>query len=200
MKLLILNQNLEAEPAPEIRDVECFRKIIVRDKDKYKKNCKKELCYVYHMSDNMSSYANFPEKERHAHLANDIFQDKNWKADKEILECIELYKKISVTPSEKLVVTLNETLHKTDKIIKALIEQLEENLTNETHKQAIIKMGNAVKTGVQVTVDDINALMDVGKRVPAILKELESLEQKIKNEKQLNTKARGNTEISNRER
>ena len=40
MKLLILNQNLEAEPAPEIRDIECFRKIIVRDRDKYKKTVK----------------------------------------------------------------------------------------------------------------------------------------------------------------
>jgi hypothetical protein len=200
MKLLILNQSLEAEPAPEIRDIECFRKIIIRDRDKYKKTCKKELCYIFHMADNTSSYSNFPEKERHAHLANDVFQDKDWKSDNIIIECIELYKKLNVTPSEKLVVTLNETLHKTDKIIRALIEQMEENLTNETHKQAIIKMGNAVKTGVQVTVDDINALMDVGKRVPSLLKELESLEQRIKNEKQLNVKARGNTEVSNREK
>jgi hypothetical protein len=200
MKILILNQNLEAEPAPEIRDIECFRKIIVRDKDKYKKTCKKELCYIFNMADNNSKYANFPDKERHGHLVNDIFQDPKWKPDAEITECIETYKRITITPSEKLVVTLNETIHKTDKIIKALIEQLEENLANNTHKQPYIKMGNAVKTGVQLTVDDINALMDVGKRVPQMLKELEGLEQKIKNEKQNNSKAKGNIEISERER
>lgn len=200
MKILILNQNLEAEPAPEIRDIECFRKIIVRDKDKYKKTCKKELCYIFNMADNNSKYANFPDKERHGHLANDIFQDPKWKPDAEIAECIDTYKRITITPSEKLVVTLNETIHKTDKIIKALIEQLEENLANNTHKQSYIKMGNAVKTGVQLTVDDINALMDVGKRVPQMLKELESLEQKIKNEKQNNSKAKGNIEISEREK
>jgi hypothetical protein len=200
MKILILNQNLEAEPAPEIRDIECFRKIIVRDKDKYKKTCKKELCYIFNMADNNSKYANFPDKERHGHLVNDIFQDPKWKPDAEIAECIETYKRITITPSEKLVVTLNETIHKTDKIIKALIEQLEENLANNTHKQPYIKMGNAVKTGVQLTVDDINALMDVGKRVPQMLKELESLEQKIKNEKQNNSKAKGNIEISEREK
>jgi len=200
MKILILNQNLEAEPAPEIRDIECFRKIIVRDKDKYKKTCKKELCYIFNMADNNSKYANFPDKERHGHLVNDIFQDPKWKPDAEITECIETYKRITIKPSEKLVVTLNETIHKTDKIIKALIEQLEENLANNTHKQPYIKMGNAVKTGVQLTVDDINALMDVGKRVPQMLKELEGLEQKIKNEKQNNSKAKGNIEISERER
>ena len=200
MKILILNQNLEAEPAPEIRDIECFRKIIVRDKDKYKKTCKKELCYIFNMADNNSKYANFPDKERHGHLVNDIFQDPKWKPDAEIAECIETYKRITITPSEKLVVTLNETIHKTDKIIKALIEQLEENLANNTHKQPYIKMGNAVKTGVQLTVDDINALMDVGKRVPQMLKELEGLEQKIKNEKQNNSKAKGNIEISEREK
>lgn len=200
MKILILNQHFEAEPAPEVRDIECFRKIIVRDRDKYKKQCKKELCYVFHMADYNSKYSNFPEKERHGHLANDIFKDPTWQPDVEILECIELYKKLNTTPSEKLVVTLNETIHKTDKIIKALIEQLEENLTNETHKQAIIKMGNAVKTGVQVTVDDINSLMDVAKRVPAMLKELENLENKIKNEKQSDSRAKGNVNISEREK
>jgi hypothetical protein len=42
--------------------------------------------------------------------------------------------------------------------------------------------------------------MDVGKRVPQMLKELEGLEQKIKNEKQNNSKAKGNIEISERER
>ena len=200
MKLLILNQTFEAEPAPEIRDIECFRKIIVRDRDKYKKECKKELCYIYNMADNDSKYSNFPEKERHGHLANDIFQDPLWKADQNILDCIETYKNLTVTPSEKLVVTLNETIHKTDKIIKALINQLEENLTNETHKQAIIKMGNAVKTGVQVTVDDINALMDVAKRVPSMLNELEKLQEKIKSEKQSNFKTKANLQVAERER
>jgi len=92
MKILILNQNLEAEPAPEIRDIECFRKIIVRDKDKYKKTCKKELCYIFNMADNNSKYANFPDKERHGHLVNDIFQDPKWKPDAEITECIETYR------------------------------------------------------------------------------------------------------------
>ena len=200
MKLLILSQQLEAEPAPEIRDIECFRKIIVRDRDKYKKECKKELCYIFNMADNDSKYANFPEKERHAHLANDIFQDPTWKADQNILDCIETYKKLTVTPSEKLVVTLYETIHKTDKIIKALIEQLEDNLTNESYKEKYIKMGNSVKTGIQITVDDINALMDVGKRVPAMLAELEKLQERIRTEKQASSKVRGNTTLSDRER
>lgn len=200
MKLLILNQNLEAEPAPEIRDIECFRKIIVRDRDKYKKTVKKELCYIFNMADNDSKYAHFPEKERHVVLAKDIFQDSTWKTDDNINECIEAYKKLTVTPSEKLVITLNETIHKTDKIIKALIEQLEENLTNETHKEKYIKMGNSVKTGVQITVDDINALMDVGKRVPLMLGELEKLQDKIRTEKQASSKVRGSLTISERER
>jgi hypothetical protein len=61
-------------------------------------------------------------------------------------------------------------------------------------------MGNSVKTGVQITVDDINALMDVGKRVPLMLGELEKLQDKIRTEKQASSKVRGSLTISERER
>jgi hypothetical protein len=62
-------------------------------------------------------------------------------------------------------------------------------------------MGNAVKTGVQITVDDINCLMDVGKRVPLMLTELEGLQKKVEKEKEEKaSRIKGKLEVSNRER
>lgn len=208
MKLLEVNKEFNVEIEPHCYEIEAFKNVIKRtkitngDADGRKKViAKKELAYIYHMASNDSIYANFSEKDRHFNLLNDIFGDPKYKIDDEVRIAIEKYKELNITPALKLIMTLTETLHKTDKIIKAVIDQLEENLTNETHKQAIIKMGNAVKTGVQVTVDDINCLMDVGKRIPLMLNELDNLQKKVEKEKEEKaSRIVGKLEINNRER
>jgi len=208
MKLLAVDKEMNVEIEPHCYEIEEFKNVIKRikktrgDTDGRKKElAKKELAYVYHMASNDSIYANFSERDRHFNLLNDVFGDSSYKIDSEVKLAIEKYKELNITPALKLIVTLTETLHKTDKIIKAIIEQLEENLTNNTHKQQYVKMGNAVKTGVQITVDDINCLMDVGKRVPLMLTELEGLQKKVEKEKEEKaSRIKGKLEVSNRER
>jgi hypothetical protein len=208
MKLLAVDKEFNVEIEPHCYEIEEFKNVIKRikktkgDTDGRKKElAKKELAYVYHMASNDSIYANFSERDRHFNLLNDVFGDSSYKIDAEVKLAIEKYKELNITPALKLIVTLTETLHKTDKIIKAIIEQLEENLENNTHKQQYVKMGNAVKTGVQITVDDINCLMDVGKRVPLMLTELEGLQKKVEKEKEEKaSRIKGKLEVSNRER
>ena len=208
MKLLVVDKEFNVEIEPHCYEIEEFKNVIKRikktrgDTDGRKKElAKKELAYVYHMASNDSIYANFSERDRHFNLLNDVFADSSYKIDAEVKLAIEKYKELNITPALKLIVTLTETLHKTDKIIKAIIEQLEENLENNTHKQQYVKMGNAVKTGVQITVDDINCLMDVGKRVPLMLTELEGLQKKVEKEKEEKaSRIKGKLEVSNRER
>jgi hypothetical protein len=208
MKLLAVDKEFNVEIEPHCYEIEEFKNVIKRikktrgDTDGRKKElAKKELAYIYHMASNDSIYANFSERDRHFNLLNDVFADSSYKIDAEVKLAIEKYKELNITPALKLIVTLTETLHKTDKIIKAIIEQLEENLENNTHKQQYVKMGNAVKTGVQITVDDINCLMDVGKRVPLMLTELEGLQKKVEKEKEEKaSRIKGKLEVSNRER
>lgn len=208
MKLLAVDKEFNVEIEPHCYEIEEFKNVIKRikktkgDTDGRKKElAKKELAYIYHMASNDSIYANFSERDRHFNLLNDVFGDSSYKIDAEVKLAIEKYKELNITPALKLIVTLTETLHKTDKIIKAIIEQLEENLENNTHKQQYVKMGNAVKTGVQITVDDINCLMDVGKRVPLMLTELEGLQKKVEKEKEEKaSRIKGKLEVSNRER
>ena len=208
MKLLAVDKEFNVEIEPHCYEIEEFKNVIKRikktrgDTDGRKKElAKKELAYVYHMASNDSIYANFSERDRHFNLLNDVFADSSYKIDAEVKLAIEKYKELNITPALKLIVTLTETLHKTDKIIKAIIEQLEENLENNTHKQQYVKMGNAVKTGVQITVDDLNCLMDVGKRVPLMLTELEGLQKKVEKEKEEKaSRIKGKLEVSNRER
>lgn len=208
MKLLSVDKEFNVEIEPHCAEIEEFKNVIRRTKTlkgdsdgRNKTVAKKELAYIYHMASNDSIYANFSEKDRHFNLLNDIFKDASYKIDETVKLAIIKYKELSITPALKLIMTLTETLHKTDKIIKAVIEQLEENLENGTHKQPIIKMGNAVKTGVQVAVDDINCLMDVGKRVPLMLNELEGLQKKVEKEKEEKaSRIKGKLEINDRER
>jgi hypothetical protein len=208
MKLLLVDKEFNIEIEPHCYEIEEFKNVIKRTKTlkgdsdgRNKTVAKKELAYIYHMASNDSIYANFSEKDRHFNLLNDIFKDPNYKIDEIVKLAIEKYKELNITPALKIIVTLTETLHKTDKIIKAVIEQLEENLENGTHKQQYVKIGNVVKTGVQITVDDINALMDIGKRLPAALNELDGLQKKVEKEKEEKvSKIKGKLEISDRER
>lgn len=208
MKLLTVDKEFNVEIEPHCCEIEEFKAIVRRKKTcagdadgRLKVIAKKELAYVYHMASNDSIYASFSEKERHQNLLEDVFKDSSYKIDQEVKDAVEKYKALSITPALKLIVTLNETLHRTDKIIKALINQLEQNLEDETYKEKLIKIGNAVKTGVQLTVDDVNALIDVAKRVPLILNELENLQKKAEKEKEEKAaRIKGKLEISDRER
>jgi hypothetical protein len=162
---------------------------------------RKELAYVYHMSSDEGPYFSFPPKERHQRLANDLFEDHKWEPDAEILAGIEKFKELNQTPSSKTVGTIINALHKANKIVDTLINEIENNLDEEKYKQGVTNKQGQIVTGVEIMLGYIQSLIKAANEIPKSIDIFEKLQEKILKEKQVAaSKFRGGAEISDFER
>ena len=69
-------ENQEVVISPQALQIAAFRTIWTRDRDKYKVIAKKELAYVYYMSDYKSPYMNKEENERQEMIIRSLFKDE----------------------------------------------------------------------------------------------------------------------------
>jgi hypothetical protein len=92
-------------------------------------------------------------------------------------------------------------LHKTNKIINILINEIESNLAEEKYKQGVTNKQGQIVTGVEIMLGDIQALLKAANEVPKTIDIFEKLQEKILKEKQVAaSKFRGGAEISDFER
>lgn len=188
-------------------EVEEFRRVVKRTKTckedsdgRRKLMARRELAYIYHMSSQDSVYYNSDEKQRHQRLCQDLFGDPQWEADEVVKAAIVKYKDLTKTPSSFFVDTITQTLHKSERVINVLINELEDKIERKTYKQDVINKSGMVKTGIQILLDDVSALMKVGKDIPPLLRELEQVREKVEKEKSMKSgKIRANLTISSRE-
>jgi hypothetical protein len=208
MRLLKVNNDLELEIVPEILEIPEFKAIVRRTKKSKGDNdgrlklvAKKELAYVYHMASDEGPYFSYPPKERHQRLANDLFEDHKWEPDDEVLAGIEKFKELNQTPSSKTVGTIINALHKANKIVDTLINEIENNLEEEKYKQGVTNKQGQIVTGVEIMLGDIQALIKAANEIPKSIDIFEKLQEKILKEKQVAaSKFRGGAEISDFER
>lgn len=208
MRLLRVNEDLTLDIIPEVLEIPEFKAIVKRVKKckgdtdgRLKLMARKELAYVYHMSSDEGPYFSFPPKERHQRLANDLFEDHKWEPDAEILAGIEKFKELNQTPSSKTVGTIINALHKANKIVYILINEVENNLNEEKYKQGVTNKQGQIVTGVEIMLGDIQALIKVANEIPKSIDIFEKLQEKILKEKQVAaSKFRGGAEISDFER
>jgi uncharacterized protein YqgV (UPF0045/DUF77 family) len=208
MRLLRVNEDLTLDIIPEVLEIPEFKAIVKRVKKckgdtdgRLKLMARKELAYVYHMSSDEGPYFSFPPKERHQRLANDLFEDHKWEPDAEILAGIEKFKELNQTPSSKTVGTIINALHKANKIVDTLINEIENNLDEEKYKQGVTNKQGQIVTGVEIMLGDIQALIKAANEIPKSIDIFEKLQEKILKEKQVAaSKFRGGAEISDFER
>lgn len=208
MRLLKVNDDLSLEIVPEVLEIPEFKAIVKRikkckgDNDgRLKLMARKELAYVYHMSSDEGPYFSFAPKERHQRLANDLFEDHKWEPDAEILAGIEKFKELNQTPSSKTVGTIINALHKANKIVDTLINEIENNLDEEKYKQGVTNKQGQIVTGVEIMLGDIQALIKAANEIPKSIDIFEKLQEKILKEKQISaSKFRGGAEVSDFER
>jgi uncharacterized protein YqgV (UPF0045/DUF77 family) len=208
MRLLKVNDDLSLEIVPEVLEIPEFKAIVKRikkckgDNDgRLKLMARKELAYVYHMSSDEGPYFSFAPKERHQRLANDLFEDHKWEPDAEILAGIEKFKELNQTPSSKTVGTIINALHKANKIVDTLINEIENNLDEEKYKQGVTNKQGQIVTGVEIMLGDIQALIKAANEIPKSIDIFEKLQEKILKEKQVAaSKFRGGAEVSDFER
>jgi hypothetical protein len=101
MKLITL-KGWDLQVAEEAWGISAFRDILERDKSKEKERAINELLYVYHYCDIRSDFSITPENEKEAVLKEQIKLPAKWKADKKVQAAIEVYKKFSETPIQRL--------------------------------------------------------------------------------------------------
>lgn len=103
MKLFELNRvTWEVEVAPEALIIDCFAKIVKRDKNKDRSVAKKELALIYHYCDIRSDYVGVSDDVKLNQLIDNLNLPKGYKLDKDMKDAIDFYMKNSVTIIQEL--------------------------------------------------------------------------------------------------
>lgn len=103
-----------------------------RDKTKAKTKAYQELCYVYHMADNNSEYADYSYDVKKATIKEDHIKDEDWEEDDAVVAAIEKYKLLHETSSMRYLKSQERLIEKVRKRMDAVDEdELEDEKTLE---------------------------------------------------------------------
>jgi hypothetical protein len=168
MKLFTM-KDWQLETSEEIWGLKPFKKLLDRDKTKYKTRAHAELMYVWFFCDIKSDYMLMEEGERDAELKKDLSGlPKNWKADKTIEEAVALYNKTSITTIQRL----HRQALKSAQAIGDYLENSAELLRERD------KMGKVV--------NDIAKISQAVQRIPKLMQDLKAAEKEVIKEQQDN--------------
>lgn len=148
MKLFELDEDNNVIIAEEVREIPEFKKLIMRDKDRNKRNALRELSYIYHRADYRSVYNNYAPDEKLQKLAQDFKVEHE---DTEIKKAIEKYLELTQSPIIRL---LNSSRRK--------IDELAEYIENTTLTDDTIEVFLKASKDIPVV---INALDKIEEKV-----------------------------------
>lgn len=173
-------KNYKLQIQPEAYALTPFKIIWDRDKTKDKKVAIEELSYIYFMTDYASDYSNIlDEEERSKEVKNGCISNKKWEPDKVIKDAIKFYEDRQHTIKLGL---LQDARHG--------IRNLSSYLRNVNFEEVEINE----KTGEVKPVHDAKKYADTIKQIPAILEALDTLEEAVKKERDVQKGLRGNRE------
>jgi len=88
-----------------ISTIKEFKKLIIRDKDRNKKQAQKEFTFIYHYLDFRSQFSNYPDADRlkEALRNADLDQALAINKDKDLVEAIIRYKELRETRSLRII-------------------------------------------------------------------------------------------------
>lgn len=98
-------KNFQVTVDPEVLTVPEFFAIWEKDKSKDKSKAFKELAYVYHMADFNSPYSNLSEEKKKQRVGYDIMKNQNYSPPTYVVDAINKYKELSITPKERLLMS-----------------------------------------------------------------------------------------------
>jgi hypothetical protein len=150
MRIFDLDEDSNVVIAEEIREIPEFKKLVMRDKDRQKRNALRELSYVYHKSDYRSVYNNYSPVEKLAKLKEDFKVEAE---DDVIKSAISKYLELTQTPIIRL---LNSSRQKIDE----LAEYIEHTTITDDTIEVFIKASEKIP-------NLINALDKIEEKVKA---------------------------------
>lgn len=165
----------------ELRVIKEFRDLIAEDKDREKRHATDWFAYIYHFCDYKSPYQMYDEKERHIRVCKDLKLEPSFKPSSRMKAAMKKYNTLQVTPAIRTLMTTREALQSAERGIKAMNRKIDELLSNEDDE--IDTTGDAVKL--------IGKLLELAEKLPAVVKTVSDLEDKVKQEQSADTKLRG---------
>lgn len=147
---------------PDVLAIPALKKIWDRDKTKDKEKAMKELSYIVFLCDFHSPYKDLRSDEKEKIIKNDIFGDDNWKGDKSIEEAIEIYNRLQITPSMRMLQSSKIAVEKVAKWFE------EVDLTKEDGFGKLLYSATDVSRNL--------------KEIGSIVKSIASLEKQVKTE------------------
>ena len=166
-----------------IKQIPEFKRLIERDKDRFKKQAQMDLLYVYFTCDYKSPYVkNTPESERKSRVKKELRIPSGWEPDADIIFAQERYKNLQRTATVDTLASVREALLTSNKLLNVLRKQIDEGLSDE----AALAQNPAMI--VQLT-ESLNAILVLGQKIPTTVKTIAELETKVK-EEQASTKVR----------
>ncbi len=131
-----------------------FKKILKRDKDRFKRDAFNELCYIYHVADPKSipNTKGYSDKERHKYSIIKSNLSLDWKPDSIVLEAIALYKEEHSSIAKDTITELLKTFRFTNKVIIKVRSSIEEllqgdKLTKEQATEVLSLIETTIKLG-----------------------------------------------------
>jgi hypothetical protein len=120
MKLLVIEDDLRAYPAPEVAGVEEFKELVKRDRGspgdsqgRKKQRAARELAYIYHMVSPDSPYRVYDADLREELICRDLFHDyPEWRLDDVVTAAMEKYKELKQTELSLLLVGATAAVNK----------------------------------------------------------------------------------------
>ena len=154
---------------PDVLNIPVFKIIYDRDKSKEKNQAFRDLSYIYHMADNNSIYADFPQNKREEMIKIDFKIEEDYSKDVEIQSAIVKYREYAESPKQRLL---------------------------RAAKNKIGEFGEFMDT-TSLTVDTVDSIQKIFKDLSNTIANFDKLEEAVKKEKESNTsKVRGNKSIS----
>lgn len=170
------------QPTPEVLQIEPFKRIWRRDKDRDKKLALKEFAYIEFMSSvrNSNPYSSYPEDLRHEVIVKDLFSKKypDWKPDKLISEGIEKVNEFQTNGSVSYTYYISA---------KRAVEKLQSFFNT-------VNLNERNSNGIPIykPADITKAVNDTEK----VIQNLTALKKKVDEELFESTRTRGGKEIS----
>jgi hypothetical protein len=183
---LFIEENQQILINPEVKLIPEFRKIITKDKDRFKKTAMKEFFYIYHMLDHSSPYSIYGEEEREVRVKKDSGLADSWKKDTDVSSAIKKYIKLTETPTIRSVKTIKESLLTSSKVIGIMQNDIEDSLKKMKDDPTVI----------DDIITRVEKLLGLSEKLPKAIESLTTLEEKVKAEQSKDSKLKGGGEIN----
>jgi len=141
-----------------------FKKVLTRDKDRYKKKAFKEFCYIYHRADShsMPNRGGFNKKEAHEYGVDKSGLPADYTPDMLVMKAIEDYREEQSNVARDTILELLKTFRFYKDVIRKVRATLESMLeVPKLSHDAAVDVLNLIKLAIAE-----------GKEVPIIAREL----------------------------